>query len=111
MHGKGMAALTLTQDGTTYFDDHHSTNDTLNKVDSKQLDQNVAVYAAFTYMTAQAQSDFGSALGAFANDGASKGVAEPAKGRSCGMFKRPKPAAERTLEHRSRPAPARAGYP
>ena len=70
MHGKGMAALTLTQDGTNYFDWHHTPNDTLDKIDPKQLAQNVAVYAAFSYMAAQADGDFGSAPGAFAGDGA-----------------------------------------
>jgi hypothetical protein len=70
MHGKGMAALTLTQDGTRYFDWHHTPNDTLDKIDPKQLAQNVAVYAAFSYMAAQADGDFGSAPGAFAGDGA-----------------------------------------
>jgi hypothetical protein len=70
MHGKGMAALTLTQDGTNYFDWHHTPNDTLDKIDPKQLAQNVAVYAAFSYMAAQADGDFGSASGAFAGDGA-----------------------------------------
>jgi hypothetical protein len=70
MHAKGMAALTLTQDGTDYFDFHHTANDTLDKIDPKELAQNVAVYAAFSYMAAQANGDFGSAPGAFANDGA-----------------------------------------
>jgi len=70
MHGKGMAALTLTQDGTDYFDYHHTANDTLDKIDPKELAQNVAVYAAFSYMAAQADGDFGSAPGAFKNDGA-----------------------------------------
>jgi hypothetical protein len=70
MHGKGMAALTLTQDGTTYFDWHHTANDTLDKVDPKELAQNVAVYAAFSYMAAQADGDFGSAPNAFVGDGA-----------------------------------------
>ncbi|WP_109123756.1 M20/M25/M40 family metallo-hydrolase [Dyella sp. C11] len=70
MHGKGMAALTLVQDGTNYFDYHHTANDTLDKIDPKELAQNVAVYAAFSYMAAQADGDFGSAPGAFANDGA-----------------------------------------
>ncbi|WP_430387648.1 M20/M25/M40 family metallo-hydrolase [Dyella sp. 20L07] len=70
MHGKGMAALTLVQDGTDYFDYHHTANDTLDKIDPKELAQNVAVYAAFSYMAAQADGDFGSAPGAFANDGA-----------------------------------------
>lgn len=70
MHGKGMAALSLTQDGTHYFDWHHTANDTLDKIDPKELAQNVAVYAAFSYMAAQADGDFGSAPGAFAHDGA-----------------------------------------
>lgn len=70
MHAKGMAALSLTQDGTHYFDWHHTSNDTLDKIDRDELNQNVAVYAAFAYMAAQANGDFGSAPGAFANDGA-----------------------------------------
>jgi hypothetical protein len=69
MHGKGMAALSLVQDGTDYFDYHHTANDTLDKIDPKELAQNVAVYAAFSYMAAQADGDFGSAPGAFAGDG------------------------------------------
>ncbi|PXV59654.1 PA domain-containing protein [Dyella jiangningensis] len=70
MHGKGMAALTLVQDGTDYFDYHHTANDTLDKIDPKELAQNVAVYAAFSYMAAQADGDFGSKPGAFKDDGA-----------------------------------------
>lgn len=69
MHAKGMAALSLTQDGTRYFDWHHTANDTLDKVDPQELAQNVAVYAAFSYMAAQARGDFGSAPGAFTEDG------------------------------------------
>ena len=68
MHAKGMAALSLTQDGTYYFDWHHTANDTLDKIDPKELAQNVAVYAAYAYMAAQADGDFGSAPGAFAKD-------------------------------------------
>ena len=60
----------LYQDGTEYFDWHHTSNDTLDKIDPKDLAQNVAVYAAFSYMAAQAEGDFGSAPGAFADDGA-----------------------------------------
>ncbi len=70
MHAKGMAALSLTQDGTHYFDWHHTANDTLDKVDPAELAQNVAVYAAFSYMAAQAHGNFGSAPGAFGKDGA-----------------------------------------
>jgi len=69
MHARGMAALSLTQDGTHYFDWHHTANDTLDKIDPADLAQNVAVYAAWVYMAAQADGDFGSAPGAFADDG------------------------------------------
>lgn len=69
MHARGMAALSLTQDGTHYFDWHHTANDTLDKIDPADLAQNVAVYAAWVYMAAQADGDFGSAPGAFAEDG------------------------------------------
>ncbi|WP_017463429.1 M20/M25/M40 family metallo-hydrolase [Dyella ginsengisoli] len=70
MHARGMAALSLTQDGTYYFDWHHTSEDTLDKIDPQDLAQNVAVYAAYAYMAAQARGDFGSAPGAFAHDGA-----------------------------------------
>jgi hypothetical protein len=60
-----MAALSLTQDGTHYFDWHHTANDTLDKVVPADLAQNVAVYAAWGFLAAQADGDFGSAPGAF----------------------------------------------
>ncbi|MEO5626707.1 MAG: M28 family peptidase [Dokdonella sp.] len=68
MHKVGMAALSLHQDATRYFDWHHTANDTLDKIDPEQLRQNVAVYAVSAYLAAQAHGDFGSAPGAFAND-------------------------------------------
>ena len=65
MHRVGMAALSLYQDATRYFDWHHTENDTLDKVDPEQLRQNVAVYVVAAYLAAQADGDFGSAPGAF----------------------------------------------
>jgi len=62
----GMAILDLTQDGTRYFDWHHTANDTLDKIDAKDLNQNVAVYAVFAYLAAQADGDFGSSPAAAA---------------------------------------------
>ncbi len=67
MGAAGMALLDLTQDGTRYFDWHHTANDTLDKIDPKELNQNVAVYAVFAYLAAQADGDFGSGPGAFPN--------------------------------------------
>ena len=65
MHELGMAALSLTQDGMRYFDWHHTANDTLDKVVPADLQQNVAVYAVWGLMAAEAEGDFGSKPGAF----------------------------------------------
>ncbi|GAB3729066.1 M20/M25/M40 family metallo-hydrolase [Silanimonas algicola] len=51
----------LAQDGTDYFDYHHTPNDTLDKIDPKALDQQVAAYAAFAYLAAETTVDFGEA--------------------------------------------------
>jgi carboxypeptidase Q len=51
----------LSQDGTYYFDWHHTANDTLDKIDPKDLDQNVAAWAAVAYGAAEMQGDFGRA--------------------------------------------------
>ncbi len=58
---QGMAWASLNHDGTQYFDLHHTADDTLDKIDPKDLAQNVAAYAVFTYLAAEAQGDFGSA--------------------------------------------------
>jgi carboxypeptidase Q len=57
----GMACAGLAQDGTDYFDLHHTPDDTLDKVDPQALAQNVAAYAVFAYLAADAEGDFGSA--------------------------------------------------
>lgn len=49
---KGVPVVSLAQDGTHYFDYHHTANDTLDKVDPVALQQNVAAYAAFIYLVA-----------------------------------------------------------
>ncbi len=51
----GVPAFSLGQDGIDYFDYHHTANDTLDKIDAKKLDQNVAAYAAFAYLAAEAE--------------------------------------------------------
>ena len=43
---QGGALVDLQQDGTRYFDLHHTPDDTLDKIDPAQLRQNVAVYTA-----------------------------------------------------------------
>jgi Zn-dependent M28 family amino/carboxypeptidase len=49
---KGVPVASLAQDGTTYFDYHHTENDTLDKIDPEALQQNVAAFAAFVYLAA-----------------------------------------------------------
>jgi carboxypeptidase Q len=55
----GVPVLQLTHDSTTYFDVHHTVNDTLAKVDAKTLDQTVVAYAVAAYLAASKQGDFG----------------------------------------------------
>ncbi|RZA21068.1 MAG: peptidase M28 family protein [Lysobacteraceae bacterium] len=58
---RGMAWGSLSHDGTHYFDLHHNADDTLDKIDPKDLAQNVAAYAVFTWLASEARGDFGSA--------------------------------------------------
>lgn len=49
----GMPVMDLMQDGTDYFDLHHTSDDTLDKVDPANLRQNMAAWAVFTYIAAE----------------------------------------------------------
>ncbi|MBB5208916.1 hypothetical protein HNQ52_002466 [Chiayiivirga flava] len=60
MAQRGMAWGWLAQDGSDYFDYHHTANDTLDKVDAAALDQQVAAYAVFAYLAAESDAGFGS---------------------------------------------------
>lgn len=59
LRGKGISVFSLRQDGTDYFDYHHTPNDTLDKVDPESLKQNTAAYVIFAYLSAQMNGDFG----------------------------------------------------
>lgn len=59
----GLAAVRLSQDGTRYFDYHHTENDTLDKIDPAEMAQNVAAYAVLAWLAAQSPVDFGSGPG------------------------------------------------
>jgi hypothetical protein len=50
----GVPAVTLQQDGTDYFDLHHTHDDTLDKIDHKKLAQNVAAWTAMLAVVANA---------------------------------------------------------
>lgn len=54
----GMPWAALAQDGTDYFDYHHTANDTLDKIDPEALKQQVAAYAVFAYLAAETDIDF-----------------------------------------------------
>jgi carboxypeptidase Q len=49
----GVAVFRLMQDGTDYFDVHHTADDTLDKIDPASLQQNVAAWAVVTYLAAE----------------------------------------------------------
>lgn len=54
----GTAVVDLKQDGSHYFDIHHTADDTLDKIDPAQMQQNVEAWAAFLNLAANAPEDF-----------------------------------------------------
>lgn len=54
----GVATVDLQQDGTRYFDIHHTADDTLDKIDPTQLRQNVAAWTAVLAIAASAPESF-----------------------------------------------------
>jgi len=54
----GVPFFGLAQDGSRYFDLHHTANDTLDKIDPAQLSQNVAAWAALVWLIADSDVDF-----------------------------------------------------
>ena len=58
----GMAVFGLKQDGSKYFDYHHTANDTLDKIVPSELAQNVAAWVTVVAMAANYEGDFGFGL-------------------------------------------------
>lgn len=54
----GMPAVNLGMEPTNYFDFHHTSNDTLDKVNLTAITHNAAIYAMFAYMAAAVDVDF-----------------------------------------------------
>lgn len=54
----GVPVVTPGQNGIDYFDYHHTPDDTFDKIDAMEFRQNIAVYAAFTYVAAETGWDF-----------------------------------------------------
>ncbi len=53
-----LAVIDLQQDGSRYFDLHHTPDDTLDKIDPEQLRQNVAAWSAVLAIIANSEADF-----------------------------------------------------
>ena len=60
----GVPAFRLNQDGTDYFDTHHTADDVLDRIDPEAMDQNVAAWAAFLWLLANSDVDFRALRGA-----------------------------------------------
>lgn len=58
---QGVPTVRLSQNGSDYFDLHHTPDDTLDKIDPDELAQNVAAYVALVYLAAELDVDFRSA--------------------------------------------------
>jgi hypothetical protein len=59
LQARGVPLFDLRQDGTTYFDFHHTANDTIERITRAEIDQVAAAYAATAYAAADAPGDFG----------------------------------------------------
>lgn len=57
----GVPLIDLQQDGTRYFDLHHTPDDTLDKIDREELRQNVAAWTVTLYLLANAPEPLGEA--------------------------------------------------
>ena len=54
----GVPVFGLSQDGSRYFDLHHTADDTLDKIDPEQMTQNVAAWAGLVWLIADSDVDF-----------------------------------------------------
>ncbi len=55
---EGVPAMRLQQDGTDYFDLHHTHDDTFDKIDPDDMAKNTAAFAAMAWITANSDSDY-----------------------------------------------------
>lgn len=55
----GVPVIDVLQDGTRYFDLHHTANDTFDKIDKDALDRAAAAYAAVAFAVADSPADLG----------------------------------------------------
>ncbi len=55
---RGVPVMRFQQDGTDYFDLHHTPDDTLDKIDPDDIAENVAAFALMAWRAANAETDF-----------------------------------------------------
>ena len=58
LNAQGLPRFRMKQDGTDYFDYHHTPDDTVDKIDPEKLRQNVAAYVVFLWIAANTDVDF-----------------------------------------------------
>ena len=58
LNDAGVPTIRLNQDGTDYFDLHHTPDDTFDKIDPEAMQQNVAAWATLIWLASQADTDF-----------------------------------------------------
>lgn len=54
----GVPTVRLNQDGLDYFDLHHTPDDTFDKIDPKNMQQNVAAFATLIWLASESDSNF-----------------------------------------------------
>lgn len=55
---EGVPAMRLQQDGTDYFDLHHTHDDTFDKINPDEMAKNTAAFAAMAWITANSDSEY-----------------------------------------------------
>ncbi|PHR61361.1 MAG: peptidase M28 family protein [Robiginitomaculum sp.] len=58
MAREGVPTIRLNQDGTDYFDLHHTPDDTFDKIDPEAMAQNVTAYATMIWLASESDSNF-----------------------------------------------------
>ena len=58
MSREGVPTMRWQQDGTDYFNLHHTPDDTFDKIDKDEIQQNVAAFATMMWMASEAETNF-----------------------------------------------------
>ncbi len=58
MFAQGVPAMRFQQDGTDYFDLHHTPDDTFDKIDADEIAQNVAAFTVMMWLASETDTNF-----------------------------------------------------